>query len=201
MEGTRTEQASCHLDPRFLQPGDNPDWHLYPETIEAVAVCETSCPIRRFVDCARAALGAGQLATEPDITLPADGVIAAGIVCRGDNNTALALREVINRYGRPEDRIPVCPGCERRLIPAGQPLGVNEARLAARGLCKGCYAATGRSGQLAKVYQLRPSHCTDCARPLVGRSDPVPEGHARYHSDGRCLGCQSKHRRTTGKAA
>ncbi|MFI5784065.1 hypothetical protein, partial [Nocardia sp. NPDC051570] len=145
--------------------------------------------------CARAALGAGQLVTEPDITLPADGVIAAGIVCRGDNTTTIALREVINRYGRPEDRIPVCPGCERRLIPAGQPLGVNEGRLSARGMCKACYTATERSGQLAKVYQLRPSDCIDCELPMVGRDDDAPEGHVRHHSKGRCLGCQTNHRR------
>ncbi|WP_147404232.1 hypothetical protein [Nocardia panacis] len=201
MRDTRAEQAPCHLDPRFLQPGDEPDWHLFPETIQAVAVCETICPISHLVRCARAALRSGQLATEPEVTLPADGVIAAGIICRGDNDTALTLREVINRYGRPEDCIPVCPGCERRLVLAGEPLGLNEARLAARGLCKGCYSATARSGQLTKVYQLRPDHCADCKRPLVGREDPVPEGHARFHSDGRCLGCQSTYRRASRKAA
>ncbi|MFI5783131.1 hypothetical protein, partial [Nocardia sp. NPDC051570] len=82
MTGTSTGLTPCHLDPRFLQPGTAQDWHLYPETIAAVAICETDCPISKLVACARAALGAGQLVTEPDITLPADGVIAAGIVCR-----------------------------------------------------------------------------------------------------------------------
>ncbi len=196
-----TRQAPCHRDFRFVQPGDDPDWHLYAQTIAAVATCETECPISQLVACARQALGAGQLATEPEITLPADGVIAAGLVCRGDNATVLALQEVITRYGRGDDRIPVCAGCQRRLVPAGKPLGVNEAHLAARGLCKGCYSATGRSGQLAKVHQMRPTHCIDCLRPLVGRRDEVPEGQVRHHSRGRCLSCQTKFRRSTKKAA
>ncbi|WP_280273396.1 hypothetical protein [Nocardia wallacei] len=201
MTESREGQAPCHRDARFVQPGDDPDWHFYPETIAAITICETECPISRFVACARRALGSGQLATEPEITLPADGVIAAGLVCRGDNETTLALQEMINRYGRGDDRIPVCAGCQRRLVPAGQPLGVNEAHLAARGLCKGCYSATDRSGQLAKVYKIRPTHCVDCQRPLVGRNAEVPEGHVRHHSRGRCLSCQTKFRRFTKKAA
>ncbi|WP_157181960.1 hypothetical protein [Nocardia testacea] len=189
------QQASCRLDSRFVQPGEDPTWHLHPDTIAAIAHCETACPISQVVDCARRALGAGQLATEPEITLPADGVIAAGIICRGDNSTVLALQAVIDRYGRGAQRIRLCAGCERRLIPAGETLGVNEAHLAARGLCKGCYSATDRSGQMAKVYQLRPEHCVDCSRPMVGPRDPVPEGHVRHASRGRCSGCQTKHRR------
>ncbi|MGV9668667.1 hypothetical protein [Nocardia niigatensis] len=190
-----THPTPCRLDPRFIQLGEDDDWHLHPATIEAVAICETECPISRVVGCARAALGAGQLATEPDITLPADGVIAAGIVCRGDNTTSLALREVISRYGTGAALVPTCPGCERRLIPAGQPLGVNEARPGARGMCTGCMSAASRSGQLARVYQLRPTHCIDCARPLVPRTGPLPEGHARHHSLGRCTTCQTRYRR------
>ncbi|MFE3261908.1 hypothetical protein ACFXPS_42500 [Nocardia sp. NPDC059091] len=80
------------------------------------------------------------------------------------------------------------PRCERRLVLAGEPLGINEARLADHGLCKNCCSATGHSGQLAKVYQLRPLPLRRLRTALVGRSDPLPEGHARYHSDGRCLG-------------
>ncbi|WP_280424033.1 hypothetical protein [Nocardia carnea] len=153
------------------------------------------------MSCARAALGAGQLATEPEITLPADGVVAAGIVCRGDNSTVLALQAVVDKYGRGAERIRVCAGCERRLVPARQTLGVNEAHLAARGLCRGCYSATERSGQLARVYQLRPAACVGCARPMVGNRDTAPTGHVRHHSQGRCTACRAKHRRAMRKTA
>ncbi len=193
--------APCRLDPRFLQPGDCEDWHLHADTIAAIAICETECPISHVVSCARAALGAGQLATEPEITLPADGVVAAGMVGRGDNSTVLALQAVVDKYGRGAERIRVCAGCERRLVPAGQTLGVNEAHLAARGLCRGCYSATERSGQLARVYQLRPAACVGCARPMVGNRDTAPTGHVRHHSQGRCTACRAKHRRAMRKTA
>lgn len=192
----------CQGDLRFLQPGEDVAWGSRPETRAAVTICHTECPTSRLVDCARRALESGSVSDESErVTRPADGVVAAGIVCSGDDATATALRGLIARYGRETGAPPTCLGCRRRFVPAREPLSEDTAHRAARGLCSGCYSATGRAGRLARVHQIRPTACVDCAKPLVGRHDPVPDGHARHHSHGRCTTCQTRHRRNARKAA
>lgn len=180
----------------FLQPGEDPNWHLLPATELAVVLCRTECPRGAFTACARAALDQlGRVPDEPHVPTVADGVVAAGIVCRGDEATADALRAVLGEQD--SSAAPAaCIGCARPLGDHGE-----TVRSAARGLCKGCYSATARAGQLAPVYQLRPECCDGCARPLVGRRDDLPEGHARYHSGGRCEACHKRHTRAARKAA
>lgn len=198
MEQTR---RPCHLDTRFVQPGENHNWHKTADALAAIEICETACPISAFVDCARHALTSGSLTgTGSRAPRPATGIIAAGIVCRGSTATAAQLEQRIAQY-QPlgASTVPTCRGCSRRLIRTGAP-GEGEARVAARGLCKGCYSATSRVGSLAKVYTIHQpgTPCTRCQRPTVARgATEVPEGHTRYHSLGLCRGCHSQACRST----
>ncbi|MFC9874861.1 hypothetical protein [Nocardia salmonicida] len=187
----------CHLDTRFVQPGENHAWHETADAAAAIEICETSCPISEVIGCARRALSAGNLTgVGVRATRPASGVIAAGIVCRGSAATTAALEKVIATYDRTTG--PACRGCQRQLVDAGIPLVEGQAHKAARGLCKGCYSATGRAGALAPVYRLRTPGmpCAGCERPTVGRhATTVPAGHARYAANGLCLRCDSQARR------
>lgn len=201
-----SDRLPCHQDNRFLQSGEQRNWHLLPDTVAAVTICETECPISRVVECAREALGSGRLlqrGQRRNLPRPASGVVAAGIICRGTDETRDALDAVIARYSRSSDPVKTCTGCERALVSAGTPITDpdTEAHHGGRGLCKGCYAASSRGGHIRSVRQPRPSHCVGCSRPMVGRNDDAPDGHVRHHSRGQCVSCQVRARRSSQKAA
>lgn len=190
MARVEPDRAPCIGDYRFLQSGDEDEqWHTRPDALAAVTICHTRCPRPALVDCARRALAAGNLPDWEDgrVSAPASGVIAAGIACHGDDATAAALRDII---AEPE---PCCTGC-------GREFGAQVQRYA-RGLCSGCHSANRRAGLHTSVRQPRPTHCTRCARPVVGYRDPVPPGHVRYHGGGRCKPCQQRSIRENRTAA
>lgn len=190
----------CHGRPGFLQPGEFKDWHQHWPTRAAVTICETRCPTAQLVNCARGALIAGVVDDQPSVVRPADGVVAAGIVCRGDAATTDALNEVIARHTG-QRRPARCTGCRRVLVPKRHPLEGDSAHHAAQGLCTGCYTATYRARHSATVHELNPpKQCEDCQRPMVPRSSRPPAGHVRYAAKGVCTTCSSKRRYRTRTA-
>lgn len=166
----------------FLQPGEREGWHRTESARRALFSCK-ECPYRQ--PCATAALTAG---TTLDATIAAlaNGVIQAGVVCRGDVATLRALRAVAG--GEPD----ACTACGRsfaHVVPK------------ARGLCSGCYSASRRVAGIATA-QPRPTpapECSDCDRPMS--RPPVPAGHVRHSAHGRCHTCDARWRRATGRAA
>ncbi|NLT57179.1 MAG: hypothetical protein GXX79_21980, partial [Actinomycetales bacterium] len=80
-----TPTALCHRNPNraFSDPDNAPDFSIRA----ALKLC-AACPVR--TQCARDALHAGD-SLDGHTTAPATGVIAAGIICRGDADTAHAL--------------------------------------------------------------------------------------------------------------
>lgn len=145
-------QALCTGKPGFTQPGEYPFWHLNPDTQDAQQLC-FHCPLRR--NCAQQELDAAA----PDIP---DGVLIAGIICRGDTRTLTMLRTIAappepeplaavipittaRRAPRPRNAWPrPCVGCERTMWPRRRHRD-GVVRHKARGLCDACYTTERRS--------------------------------------------------------
>lgn len=111
----------------------------------AVKVCQ-SCPILR--QCAADALHSGST-LDSSYTRPASAVVQAGVVCRGDGDTARALAEIagveVPRYRTKKRRTAPprqCTNCHRPMVPWTRedvPEGYVMHR--GRGICTKCRAA------------------------------------------------------------
>ncbi|WP_330184998.1 hypothetical protein OHB26_16285 [Nocardia sp. NBC_01503] len=127
----------------FVEPAYPLDWDRLPATAAAQRVCLTECPRERFRACAQDALRAGTLIDDENPSV-ANGVVMAGVVCRGDTITRrrlqLALGEEVKVRVRP-DR---CLGCRRPMTTRRrkQPgYVVHESD----GRCGGCKRAEQRA--------------------------------------------------------
>ena len=119
----------------------------HPRSVRAaVAICK-ECPIRR--ECARDALTSGT-SLDGSYTRPANDVVQAGVVCRGDQGTAIRLAaiagvEVLPTYAEQEargHRPDECQHCHRPMVQWTRDR-VPEGFVAhyARGFCQGCRKA------------------------------------------------------------
>ncbi|WIM71976.1 WhiB family transcriptional regulator [Corynebacterium suedekumii] len=109
-------RAPCHRSRirGFIDP------HAPDHSVRAaIKVCE-HCPIRK--ECARDALTAGT-SLDGEYTRPAGAVVQAGIICRGDQDTARALARVAGvptppHYRKQAPRPQLPDGCNH----CGRPL-------------------------------------------------------------------------------
>lgn len=175
----------CHTHPAdFLQPGEDPLWHLGWGAKRAIASCLFSCP--RLQQCAQDAVHAGDL-DQGKVNAVADGVIQAGVVCRGDMTTRRALRTVANGGTAPS--ADCCLGCERPF---------TKVRRLARGMCVSCDSLARRTGGTARAATPRPEpvqKCIACHLPMVARGAERGPGQARRGANGRCHRCDMRLRR------
>lgn len=131
-------------------------------TVKDIIICD-NCPIRR--KCAERALTIG-LPLDRTGSGVADGVIAAGVVCHGDEETAIRLAAVAGHPDPPtRQRVrqePILPGtrcrcCHRPMVPRprGDDIHLGEGIVThcARGLCRVCYQRAKRSGQIETTPQ------------------------------------------------
>lgn len=129
----------------FIQRSTLRNWPVHPETVAAQKICRTRCPAGQFRTCAEAALRAGEIFGETDRPRVADGVVMAGVVCRGDAATARALRRILSAHAEDPNaadrRCADCqrPMCTRRRRKPGHVLHGSGGR------CYGCYRASGRA--------------------------------------------------------
>lgn len=179
----------------------------------AVKICE-ACPLIQA--CARDALTAGDL-QEDGTRAVADGVLQAGVICRGDQATVDALRAVAglpNHPQAPRSRIirsrgtiqegQRCRECSRPLWkftrdPSEIPDGY--VMLYARGWCVHCRVAYKQATaqapkRITRERQRRPRHCVDCDAPMVPYAHDLPtDRHVHHMARGRCMKCYNKARR------
>ncbi|MEU3013363.1 hypothetical protein [Nocardia asteroides] len=190
----------CLGDPRFVQHGDDPGWSTHPDTLDARDICLTLCPLAALAECARAAQFSGRpLDDDTTHTYPADGVVAAGVICTGDDATIQALRDA-ESGGR--TTAPRCTRCARTLV-SGRTPREGEARNCSGGLCSGCYSALRRAGKTKPRFR-PPSTCIACAEPMVTSSTPATDRPAAYvihHSHGQCRACAAASHRIVLAAA
>ncbi|MCZ4557963.1 hypothetical protein O4215_20590 [Rhodococcus maanshanensis] len=188
-------RAPCPGQPGFLQPGEQENWHLNPETVAAQQVCATACPVR--LECVRRARTSG---THGHV---ADGVVAGGIICRGDTKTMWALRDLEQQLAPVAAQPAACLGCERTFVESGYPTHSGTAHHAGRGLCHGCYSAARRTESFTNVRAIRPTHCIgpDCGKPMVSNREKPGPGQVRHHAKSLCTRCSEKSRTRTKKAA
>jgi hypothetical protein len=45
-----------------------------------------------------------------------------------------------------------------------------------------------------RVREPRPSHCTDCSKPMVGNTETPSPGQVRHEARGLCINCGARHR-------
>lgn len=122
-------------------------------TIGNISTCK-QCPLRR--QCASDALTAGATLDRSHVG-PADGVLAAGILCTGDQHTASQLARIAGvptplvqvrqpRFKRP-DR---CRHCHRPMTvrKEGQPTTGDQPVHTAHGYCRDCYKRLRKHGAL-----------------------------------------------------
>lgn len=133
--------AACHRSKN--RAFRDPD-HAHERSIRAAQAMCGHCPILR--QCAREALTSGA-ALDGTYLRPASGVVQAGVVCRGDQSTAIRLAEVagvttLPVYEQQEPR-PVAPDA---CVSCGMPMvrwtrdRVPDGYVMhhARGFCTGC---------------------------------------------------------------
>ncbi|MBV6758380.1 hypothetical protein [Rhodococcus opacus] len=173
----------CRDKPGFLQPGEYPFWHLAPETVAAQEMCG-HCPFRRT--CAGETLDNGY-----------DGVVAASVICRGDDRTRDMLEQIAGRTTPIAPVIPIAaartthclnPTCRARLVKQSETPAAGEARRGGRGLCMGCYAVARRAGRI-EARRLRPLTCKGCSLPMVAAHRTPPAGHVEHEANDYCTGC------------
>jgi hypothetical protein len=205
--GKHSVTTPCTANPdAWIQPAENPNWDQLTTTKFAQKQCRNACPAAAFRQCAIDALTAGNLEDEPKRVRSADGVIAAGIVCRGDLATTHQLMLIID----PNADLTVtstdgeaCSTCERVFIPDDETvvLGTNTAHRATihLPLCRGCYTAARRADTLTPaVKPIIPAACVTCKRPMTTRANKVA-GSVVHHSAGNCDSCAKRAKRMAGR--
>lgn len=105
------------------------------------------CPLLR--QCAHQALTAGNT-IDRNVRVPANGVVQAGVMCKGDARTIDELRTIAHtcdviplRWARPKPPPPPhCLGCGRPMVtrPKGKSLDASLLTHAAHGYCRICDA-------------------------------------------------------------
>ncbi|MHD0300136.1 WhiB family transcriptional regulator [Rhodococcus qingshengii] len=125
-------QAACRGVDGFERPHTG-EW----ATEEPRLLCAI-CPVKR--ECATAALTSGST-LDAIASTPADDVIAAGVVCEGDDRTARALQAVIeSREYKPRQPIPEhCKTCGWKLCSEKVALAVGTIPHHSNGICTLCY--------------------------------------------------------------
>lgn len=140
-------KAPCHASKNraFINPTPNDS----PDNRRAISMCN-ACPIIR--ECAELALTSGNT-LKPGFAGPAQDVIQAGVVCRGDLSTAFALAAVAGQpvpdyqsmeTERRAEAPDECVHCEQPMVPWRRdkstiPEGYREHH--ARGYCSECRVA------------------------------------------------------------
>lgn len=206
MQKGRRVTTPCVNHPGFLQPGNDPEWHTLPAAQDAIRLCHRKCPIP-LEDCARQALTAGTLEGHNRQRV-ANGVIQAGIVCKGDHETRKALTELAYPNGdAPEtfldDADEACSVCTRDFAPDEEPTTTTTTHraVASSPLCWACYQAANRGGTLIPFRPSTPSHCQGpCGLPLMKRGQKIP-GHVRHEKGGLCAACNRAARRAEQREA
>ncbi|MFE5877774.1 WhiB family transcriptional regulator [Rhodococcus sp. NPDC056506] len=129
---TWRNQAPCKGVDGFVRE-DGQEW----PNASALTLCG-SCPFIR--ECATTALTSGST-LDAIATTPADDVIAAGVVCAGDDRTARALTAVIEeREYKPRQSIPDnCKVCTRHLCSQKTAPDKYVAPHHSNGICTLCY--------------------------------------------------------------
>lgn len=138
-------QPPCLGIQAFLQPSEDPNWHEHPDTLRAQVLCNSECPREHFEACALAGLSAGTC--EDDLTpRVADGVVMAGVVCRGDIASEHSLRRALRgrAVGWRAKRPSRCLGCDRPMTTRRRKLPGHVVHEAA-GHCTACRRAQKRS--------------------------------------------------------
>ncbi|MEV6070283.1 hypothetical protein AB0L82_27375 [Nocardia sp. NPDC052001] len=107
-----TLEPPCLGLPGFVEPAYAFDWDRRPSTAAAQRVCLAQCPRERFRACAQAALSAGTLIDEENPSV-ADGVVMAGVVCRGDKATTRRLQLALGQEVKVRVRPDRCLSCHR----------------------------------------------------------------------------------------
>jgi len=130
--GTWRNLAACKGVDGFERPASG-EWN----TDEPRLLCAI-CPVKR--ECATTALTSGST-LDAIATTPADDVIAAGVVCAGDDRTARALTAVIeSREYKPRQSIPDnCKVCTRQLCSQKTAPDKYVAPHHSNGICTLCY--------------------------------------------------------------
>lgn len=142
----------CTGHPVFISPQN----HTPEQILDAVEMCQ-HCPL--ITDCATQALTGGTTINHQH-TLPTSGVIQAGVVCNGDQPTAIVLASIAHKpiplmHAQPKPPPPRrCKGCgeimgtrDRRKSTAGAPPTHSSG-----GYCRRCDAKRRRqAGWVSKT--------------------------------------------------
>ena len=152
-------------------------YHRAIETCETCAIVEPAT----FRACAKAALTAGTT-IDGELEACADGVIQAGIECRGDRATWRALKQAA---GEPVDPAR-CIICDRSFL--------DEVIERGDGVCAGCTQVTTRHLVIAPSTPRNtpPDECLSCAKPMERGPGPHPAGVVRHAARGYCRHCITK---------
>lgn len=194
----------CHRtkNKAFIDPDHAKDFQVRA----AQSICG-HCPLLK--ECASTALGLGAVIGR-DYSGPADAVIMAGVICRGDLPTAEALASIagvaVPQIGRQSRRAPAPDACRNCLVPMvswtrdldSVPAGLTVHH--ARGFCTDCRPAynaflktvTDRRETRDMVRVRNLSHCRDCDLPMVPIGHVPPAGHVEHHGRGVCRECEKR---------
>ena len=169
---------------------DDAAFIAHPDTLAAQALC-LECPLSRYRQCAADALNSGRIEDDGDrVRRAPSGIVAAGVICTGDNATKAALRYAARGQDR-TDRLR-CARCDRGMVQGGREIRPGDVRAAARGMCRGCYTAATRAGIITRPgHPTRPAVCVACSRPMVAgsRSAVRADGAVIHRAHGYCRGC------------
>lgn len=192
----------------FTNPGAAPD-----RSITAAKKLCSVCPLLQ--SCAEDALRAGG-SLDRSMQAPANDVLQAGVVCRGDSDTARRLATVagvdVPVYREQRKRNFArgqCVNCGRRMVPwtRGE-VPEGYAMHYARQHCVHCRAAyrkmiRGEAGEPRRVRKPAPSgadrrrrrsipsQCRECYRPMVTRGKQVV-GAVVHGGKGLCRSCYQR---------
>ena len=152
-------------------------YHRAIETCETCAIIEPDT----FRACAKAALTAGTT-IDGELEACADGVIQAGIECRGDRRTWRALKAAA---GEPVDPAR-CIICNRSFL--------DEVIERGDGICAGCTQVTTRHLVIAPSTPRNtpPNECLACGKQMERGPGPHPQGVVRHAARGYCRHCITK---------
>ncbi|MFJ4652709.1 hypothetical protein ACIP5Y_15720 [Nocardia sp. NPDC088792] len=142
-DSTLSAEPPCLGLPGFIEPAHEFDWDRLPATAAAQRVCRERCPRELFRTCAQRALTAGTL-LDDETPLVADGVVMAGVVCRGDSITVRRLQAALDQDCAGQVRPDRCLSCHRPMTTRRRKRPgyvVHESN----GRCSGCKRAEQRA--------------------------------------------------------
>lgn len=177
--------------------------HASPQSIRAAKTICGLCPVR--VACATAGLSAGN-SLDGSTRGPANDVIVAGIICRGDTATARVLAQIAGVEGpqprrakRPRGTYGTCKGCDAPLVAAdAADLPAGHSRHHARSYgtcCRSIYSRLLNEGTFEdRRVTEKPKRvaeiCRHCHQPLLRRGQERTHYWQVQHSvRGVCVEC------------